>query len=37
MSLHAEQWKQIEEFPRYYVSNYGRIKSKVRKKECYLI
>ena len=24
-----EEWKQIKQFPRYYISNYGRVKSKV--------
>lgn len=28
-----EQWKQIQDFPRYYISNNGRVKSVVRKKE----
>lgn len=28
-----EEWKVIKEFPKYSVSNYGRIKSRVKKKE----
>lgn len=27
MSKYQEQWKQIEEYPNYYISNYGRVKS----------
>ena len=29
----VEEWKRIEEFPRYYISNQGRVKSKVNKEE----
>jgi hypothetical protein len=36
MSFSQEKWEQIKSFPRYYVSNLGRIKSTVRKKEIYL-
>lgn len=28
-----EKWKQIEDFPRYYVSNYGNIKSTIGKEK----
>jgi hypothetical protein len=28
-----EEWKVIEEFPNYSVSNYGRIKSRAKRKE----
>ena len=31
-----EEWKQIKEFPRYYVSSNGRVKSLVRKQEIIL-
>ena len=29
----VEEWKKIEEFPRYFISNQGRVKSKVNKEE----
>jgi hypothetical protein len=32
----TEEWKQIKEFPRYYISDLGRVKSKVRKEEVIL-
>lgn len=35
-NYYKEEWKVIEEFPRYSVSNYGRILSRVRKEECIL-
>ena len=31
-----EEWKQIKQFPQYYISNKGRVKSKVRRKETIL-
>lgn len=31
-----EEWKQIKEFPRYYISSNGRVKSVVKSKEIIL-
>lgn len=36
MHKDIEEWKQIQEFPRYYVSSKGRIKSKVTEEEIIL-
>lgn len=37
MIYENEYWKNIKEFPRYFISNYGRVKSKVGKEERILI